>query len=855
MVPRTVLTRSGQILINAVKPVNTIQSRTTMNNAGPMKNVINNAYSTARRPFNKITAANNSNFTKKVNTVKGTRVNTARPKAVLSAVKGNKGNVGNPHQDLKDKGVIDSGCSRHMTRNRSYLTDYKEIDGGFVAFWRHRKSNLDLKVESDSDDHNVTESRIGHDQSFVKMQGYYERRKFSVARTLQKLRVAERKNMTLMRGLDSCSADSKLPTTFWAEAVNTACYVQNRVLVIKPQNKTPYELFLGRKPTLNFIRPFRCPVTILNTIDHLGKFDGKANEGFFIGYSTNSKAFRVLNSRARIVEENLHVQFSENTPNIVQKHVMMQGEEKKNAEDPGNEDSKVPSYKDPECTKACDDAGKARMETVPGKDYILLPLWPADLSFSQNSKSSPDARFKPSRDNEKNVTEELGKEGGDPSNKNDSVNITNNINTASDGNSTNNVNTISSTVNTSGIEVNAISSNSSIELLNDPNMPELEDIVYSDDYEDVGVEADMNNLNTFMPVFKNKKDKRGIVIRNKARLVAQGYAQEERIDYNEVFTPVARIEAIRLFLAYVSFKYFVVYQMDVKSAFLYGKIEKEVYVCQPPGFEDPDFPNRVYKGEKVLYRLHQAPRACTVQIASVVANSTTEAEYVAASSCCGQVLWIQNQLLDYGHCELDITSSEIPMRKKLIQIDQDSYSTRNATDLLTKAFDCDLEDSTDHHPSVVVCCRCTLGFDRHLIGGKGLPGYFIERGPVVHLGGHYRGWDGPGRFRCSRSVFSDRLPPTLPQVYREDMDHAQNVFTTSTVEEEVVIETTQKHQRLLKFQRDLLVVVGGWMGGVEDEVESPDGVLLEVRIPVSFLLFSLLQPMSKLELVYVISGH
>ncbi|GJV83154.1 hypothetical protein Tco_1523052 [Tanacetum coccineum] len=139
----------------------------------------------------------------------------------------------------------------------------------------------------------------------------------------------------------------------------------------------------------------------------------------------------------------------------------------------------------------------------------------------------------------------------------------------------------------------------------------------------------------------------------------------------------------------------------------------------------------------------------------------------------------------------------------------------------------DLEDSTDHHPSVVVCCRCTLGFDRHLIGGKGLPGYFIERGPVVHLGGHYRGWDGPGRFRCSRSVFSDRLPPTLPQVYREDMDHAQNVFTTSTVEEEVVIETTQKHQRLLKFQRDLLVVVGGWMGGVEDEVESPDGVLLE----------------------------
>ncbi|GJQ98723.1 putative ribonuclease H-like domain-containing protein [Tanacetum coccineum] len=104
-------------------------------------------------------------------------------------------------------------------------------------------------------------------------------------------------------------------------------------------------------------------------------------------------------------------------------------------------------------------------------------------------------------------------------------------------------------------------------------------------------------------------DERGIVIRNKARLVAQGYTQEEGIDYDEVFAPVARIEAIRLFLAYASFKDFVVYQMDVKSAFLYGKIEEEVYVCQPPGFEDPDFPDRVYKVEKALYGLHQAPRA------------------------------------------------------------------------------------------------------------------------------------------------------------------------------------------------------------------------------------------------------
>ncbi|GJR30196.1 putative ribonuclease H-like domain-containing protein [Tanacetum coccineum] len=110
-------------------------------------------------------------------------------------------------------------------------------------------------------------------------------------------------------------------------------------------------------------------------------------------------------------------------------------------------------------------------------------------------------------------------------------------------------------------------------------------------------------------VFKNKKDERGIVARNIARLVAQGFTQEEGIDYDKVFAPVARIEAIRLLLAYASFMGFIMYQMDVKSAFLYGTIEEEVYVCQPPGFEDPHFPNKVYKVEKALYGLHQAPRA------------------------------------------------------------------------------------------------------------------------------------------------------------------------------------------------------------------------------------------------------
>ncbi|GKB50445.1 putative ribonuclease H-like domain-containing protein, partial [Tanacetum coccineum] len=177
-------------------------------------------------------------------------------------------------------------------------------------------------------------------------------------------------------------ADSKLPTTFWAEAFNTACYVQNRVLVTKPHNTTPYELFLVRKPALGFMRPFGCPVTILNTIDHLGKFDGKADEGFFVG-----------------------------------------------------------------------------------------------------SKSSPDDRSKPSSDDEKKVDEDPRKDSeSNDQEKEDNVNSTNTVNAASTN------------------EVNVVGAKTSIELPDDPNIPELEDILYSDDDEYVGVEADINNLDAFIPV-------------------------------------------------------------------------------------------------------------------------------------------------------------------------------------------------------------------------------------------------------------------------------------------------------------------------------------------------------------------
>ncbi|GKD65318.1 ribonuclease H-like domain-containing protein, partial [Tanacetum coccineum] len=142
------------------------------------------------------------------------------------------------------------------------------------------------------------------------------KREFSIARTPQQNVVAERRNRTLIEVARTMLSYFKLPTTFWVEAVNTACYMQNRVLVVKPRNKTPYELFRVRTPALSFMRPFGCHITILNTLDYLGKFDGKSDEGFFVGYSLNSKAFRVYNIRTRKVEKSLHIRFLEDKPII-----------------------------------------------------------------------------------------------------------------------------------------------------------------------------------------------------------------------------------------------------------------------------------------------------------------------------------------------------------------------------------------------------------------------------------------------------------------------------------------------------------------------------------------------------------
>ncbi|GJX83864.1 ribonuclease H-like domain-containing protein [Tanacetum coccineum] len=231
------------------------------------------------------------------------------------------------------------------------------------------------------------------------------------------------------------------------------------------------------------MRPFECPITILNTIDHLEKFDGKADEGFFVGYSLNSKAFRVFNSRTRIVEENLHIRFSESTPNVV-------------GSGPDwlfdiDALTRIMNYEPIVAgtqsngfagTKASDNAGQARKETGPVKDYILLSLWNADPPYSQDPKSSHDDGSKPSSDDGKKVDEDPRKDSEcNDQEKEDNVNSTNTVNVAGTN------------------EFNNVGRKTSIKLPDDPNMPSLEDYSIFDftrDDDDVNAEAHINNLDT-----------------------------------------------------------------------------------------------------------------------------------------------------------------------------------------------------------------------------------------------------------------------------------------------------------------------------------------------------------------------
>ncbi|GJU04088.1 ribonuclease H-like domain-containing protein [Tanacetum coccineum] len=305
-VPQAILTRAGKIntagasVNTVVRPVNTAGSKPTVNHPRSISNAYKKGYSQVTRPFN---INKNNNFNKNVNTVR-VKDTTARDRA-----------VSNPQQkEYKEKGVIDSGCSRHMTGNKCYLTEYEDYHGGFVSFRDGKDENSGIlktfitEIENQLD-HKVKVIRSDNGTEFKNSNG-----------------IAERKNTTLIKA------------------------ARTMVLVIKPHNKTPYELIRGRTPLIDFMKPFGCPVTILNTMDHLGKFDGKADEGFFVGYSMLFDVDSLSKSM------NYVPVIAENQTNGIA----------------GKRDNIV--------------AGQAEKKIEPEQDYILIPICTTDPLISQDPK-------------------------------------------------------------------------------------------------------------------------------------------------------------------------------------------------------------------------------------------------------------------------------------------------------------------------------------------------------------------------------------------------------------------------------------------------------------------------------------
>nr|GEW56946.1 hypothetical protein [Tanacetum cinerariifolium] len=436
------------------------------------------------------------------------------------------------------------------------------------------------------------------------------KKEFSVPRTPQQNGIAERKNKTLIEAARTMLVDSLLPIPFWTEAVNTAYYVQNKVLVTKPHNKTPYELLHGRTPSIGFMRPFDCHVTILNTLDSLAKFEGNVDEGFLVGYSVNKKAGEEIDQQCVLFP----VWSSGSTdPQNNDGDVAFDG--KKHDFDAKNPESKVSvSPSSSAQLRKQDDKnkkeakGKSPVKSFTGYRYLSAEFEDCSDNSINEVNAAEDITY---YDDEDNVGAEA-----DFNNLETSITVSPIPTTRvhKDHPVSQIIGDLCLTTQTRSMTRVVQDQGGLSQMFNDDFHSCMFACFLSQEEPNrkVWVLVDLpygkRAIGTKW-VYNNKKDERGIVVRNKARLVAQGHTQEEGIDYEEIFAPIARIKAIGLFLAYALFIGFMVYQMDVKSAFLYGTIEEEVYVCQPPGFEDPDHPNKVYNVVKELYGLHQAPRA------------------------------------------------------------------------------------------------------------------------------------------------------------------------------------------------------------------------------------------------------
>nr|GEW78099.1 copia protein [Tanacetum cinerariifolium] len=539
--------RKSSVRYAKITPI--IVNRTNMNVAQPKRTYFaKTAHSYVKRPFQRKSAVGNQFRVPRVSTVNtkfptidskfstaqstftvglGTREKILRPPLVgFGDLNKTLLKKGNSQTNINDKRYWDSGCSQYITGNISYLSEYEPYDGGYVSFGQ---GGVIMGVNLKNKEMNELCTKKGI------------KREFSNARTPQQNRVVERSNRTLIEAARTMLADAKLPVTFWAEVVNTACYVQNKVLINKSQIKTPYELFNSITPAIGFVRPFGCHVMILNTLDHLRKFNAKGDEDYFIGYSMSSKAFRVFNKRTKKVKENMHVDFLENK--LIEKRAgpnwLFDIDTLTNSMNyvpvvvAGTYSTNISGTKDAASQDVKKDVSSLRC--------IALPNWFYEAHMESFNNYVQDAY-------NTDAPESSGISNPTATSKSPRAE-----------------------------QMESLIVESTILIVSSPVPSTCLDTSLGTTSDTIGVEANLSNMESSIQA--SPSPTLGI------------YKDHPK---SQIIGPVDT-------------------SMDVKSASLYGTIDEEVYVLQPPRFQDPEFPDRVYKVEKAMYGLHQAPRACSTK--------------------------------------------------------------------------------------------------------------------------------------------------------------------------------------------------------------------------------------------------
>nr|ABA98980.2 retrotransposon protein, putative, Ty1-copia subclass [Oryza sativa Japonica Group] len=471
--------------------------------------------------------------------------------------------------------VLDSGCTQHMTGDRAMFTTF-EVGGNeqekvtfgdnskgksivaelFKKFAKRAQNEFSctlVKIRSD----NGSEFKNTNIEDYCDDLGI--KHELSATYSPQQNGVVERKNRTLIEMARTMLDEYGVSDSFWAEAINTACHATNRLYLHRLLKKTSYELIVVRKPNVAYFRVFGCKCYIYRKGVRLTKFESRCDEGFLLGYASNSKAYQVYNKNKGIVEETADVQFDETNGS-------QEGHE--NLDDVGDEglmramknmsigDVKPIEVDDEPSTSASSSQAQVEVEEEKAQDPPMPPRIHTALS-----KDHP-------------IDQVLG-------------DISKGVQTRSH---------VASICEHYSF-VSCLEPKHVDEALCDPDWmnamhEELNNFARNKVLTLVERPRDHNVIGTKW-IFRNKQDENGLVVRNKARLVAQGFTQVEGLDFGETFAPVARLEAIRILLAFASCFDIKLFQMDVKSAFL----------------NDPKNPNHVYKLSKALYGLKQAPRA------------------------------------------------------------------------------------------------------------------------------------------------------------------------------------------------------------------------------------------------------